>query len=38
MASVYERSREFVRVYESWADCLKQDFQDFLGIFRMAEA
>ena len=27
-----ERSRAFASVYECWADCLKQDLQDFLGF------
>ena len=31
-ASVYERSREFASVFVCWADCLKQDLQDFLGF------
>ena len=36
MARDYERSREITSVYGCWADCLKQDLQDFFGIFGMA--
>ena len=32
-----ERLREITRVYKCWAGCLKQDLQDFLGIFGMEE-
>ena len=35
MASVYERSREFARVHERWADWLKQnmlEYRDFAGV------
>ena len=32
MTSDGERLREITRVYECWADCLKQDLQDLLGF------
>ena len=36
MTSDGERLREITRVYGCWAGCLKQDLQDFFGIFGMA--
>ena len=32
MTSDGERLREIASVYECWAECLKQDLQDFLGF------